>query len=110
MTEVFVLIRLAVKPQCIDAFRLHTLQLAHAVRAERPCLDIQVLEPQAQPAQFVLLEHWADKDYYLSDSHQQSAHMQAYLEATQRMIADVGVEVLVPAQEAPVAQVHDDAA
>ena len=36
--------------------------------------------------------------------------MQAYFEATQAMIADVGVETLAPVEEVPRQEVHVDAA
>jgi quinol monooxygenase YgiN len=110
LTEAAVLIRLHVKPEFIDAFRAHTLELVRAARAEAGCQGIQVLYKPEEPAQLVLLERWADKEYYLSDAHQQSAHMQAYFEATQAMIADVGVEMLAPVEEVPRQEVHVDAA
>ena len=110
MIEAAVLIRLHVKPEFIDAFRAHTLELVRAARAEPGCRGIQLLYKPEEPAQLVLLERWADKDYYLSDAHQQSTHMQAYFEATQTMIADVGVEMFAPLHGLTGVQVHDDAA
>jgi quinol monooxygenase YgiN len=110
LSETAVLIRLHVKPEYTDAFREHTLKLVRAARAEPGCRSIQMLQKQEEPAQFVLLEAWADKDYYLSDVHQQSPHMLAYFEATKSMLVDVGVEILSPVADLPQAVAHDDAA
>ena len=110
MTEAAVLIRLHVKPEFAEAFRGHTLALVRVARTEPGCKSIQVLQKPEDPTQLVLLESWSDRDYYLSDAHQQSAHMQAYFDATKLMIADVGVEMLAPVAEQPDGRVQDDAA
>ena len=101
MSEVAVLIRLHAKPEHTEAFREHTRELVRATLTEAPCTSIQMLQKDEKPAQFLLLETWADKDYYLSDAHQQSPHMQAYFEATQSMLADVGVELMTPVAPLP---------
>ena len=109
MTEAAVLIRLHVKSEFAEAFRAHTLELVRAARNEPGCNSIQVLCKQEDPTQLVLLENWADREYYLSEAHQQSPHMQDYFEATKLMIADVGVEMFAPVSEGAPGRVHDDA-
>lgn len=110
MTEAAVLIRLHVKPECLAACRAHTLTLVNATRSEPHCQSIQLLHRPEEPRLLLMVQHWDDKAYYLSDAHQHSAHMQSFFDATQAMIADVGVEMLEPVDEAFLTQVHDDAA
>ena len=109
MIETAVLIRLHAKPEHIDAVRAQTEQLLSAVRAEPGCQDLQLLQKQEDPAQFVILETWSDRDYYLSDAHQQSAHMLAYFDATKSMLADVGVELWSPLAPPSESLAHDAA-
>lgn len=100
MTDVAYLIRLSVKPDCIEPFRAHTLELMRAASRLTRCERVQLLQADADPSQFVLLETWTDQSYYLSDEHQQSDYRTAYFEATKAMLRDVRVELLRPVREA----------
>jgi quinol monooxygenase YgiN len=100
LTDAAYLIRLSVKPDCIEPFRAHTLELMRAASLLPRCERVQLLQGDADPSQFVLLETWTDQSYYLSDEHQQADYRTAYFEATKTMLRDVSVELLRPVRDA----------
>jgi quinol monooxygenase YgiN len=68
-----VILRLEARPDTVDALKPVLLELAEQSRKEKDCLGYHVLQNQADPCDFTLVEEWTNEPAL--DAHLQSAHV-----------------------------------
>ena len=68
-----VVLRLSARADTVDALKPVLLELAAQSRTEKDCLGYHVLQNQADPCEFTLVEDWTNEAAL--DAHLQTAHV-----------------------------------
>ena len=67
-----VILRLAARPDTVEALKPTLLELAAESRKEKDCISYHVLQNQADPCDFTLVEEWTNEaalDAHLKTQH-----------------------------------------
>ena len=68
-----VVLRLSARPDVIEDLKPVLLELAAQSRKEKDCLSYHVLQNQADPCEFTLVEEWTNEGAL--DAHLQTVHV-----------------------------------
>ena len=68
-----VILRLAARPDTVEALKPALLELATESRKEKDCLSYHVLQNQADPCDFTLVEEWTSEGAL--DAHLKTQHV-----------------------------------
>jgi quinol monooxygenase YgiN len=68
-----VILRLAARPDTVEALKPALLELAAQSRQEKDCLSYQVLQNQSDPCDFTLVEEWTSE--VALDAHLKTQHV-----------------------------------
>ena len=68
-----VILRLAARPDTVEALKPALLELAAQSRKEKDCLSYHVLQNQADPCDFTLVEEWTSEGAL--DGHLKTQHV-----------------------------------
>ena len=81
-TEVTVLAKLRLRPDCIEPGLRDLLRFARTVkRHEKDCRAIDIIQDLDDPAQVTMVERWTDRAAY-EGPHLQTEHMKAFIEGS----------------------------
>ena len=68
-----VILKLSARPDTVEALKPVLLELAAQSRKEKDCLSYHVLQNQADPCDFILVEEWTSEPAL--DAHLQTQHV-----------------------------------
>ena len=94
MSEVNLLVRVAVKEDSVEAIKIEMRKAQEITQAEAGCLRYQFFQDRKAPTMFYVQETYANKEAFLA--HANSDHMAAYLAATKDMIESVNMHKVDP--------------
>lgn len=86
MSLLVALVKVRVKPECVDAFRRITLENARASVKEPGIARFDVIQQADDPARFVLIEVYRSAD--APAKHKETAHYQAWRDTVADMMAE----------------------
>jgi quinol monooxygenase YgiN len=89
MSEVNLLVRIAVKEEHTDAIKVEMCKAQKVTQQEEGCLRYQFYQDRETPQMFYVQECYANKDAFLN--HANSEHMAEYLVATKGMVESVNM-------------------
>jgi len=89
---VVVVATVRVNPEHVSAVEPALRKLVPVTRAEEGCLNYDLHRDRADPAVFVFHETWESEAHL--DRHLQAPHIQAFVDATAGMIAELDVKRL----------------
>lgn len=81
MAHLTIVANIHAKPDQADLVRAELEKLIPLTRAEEGCVQYDLHLNQADPAHFLFFENWATREAF--EAHMQTAHIAAYLEATE---------------------------
>ena len=80
------------KADKVDSVKAELLKLIEPTRAEEGCISYVLHQDNDNPAHFVFLETWQSDEAL--QQHMETAHIQAYLAATQDTVTEFVVDKL----------------
>jgi len=96
------LVRIRVKPECLDAFRTATIENARNSRMEPGIARFDFVQETDDPTRFVLVEAYRTPEATLA--HKETAHYNAWRAAVESMMAEPRVgtwtDAIFPGDEA----------
>lgn len=81
MATLTIVANIHAKPDQAELVRAELERLIPLTRAEEGCVQYDLHLNQADPAHFVFFENWATREAF--EAHMKTAHIAAYLEATE---------------------------
>lgn len=87
MTETLTIIaKLQAETDKIDLLRVELLKLIAPTRMEKGCIRYDLHQDNSNPELFIFVESWENRQLW--QAHMNSAHLQAYTQATKGAVAN----------------------
>lgn len=94
MSALHMTVKITAKPDAIEAIRDAAITAQTASQQEAGCLSYQFFQDLKDPCVFFVQESYADKEAF--KAHASSAHMAAYLKATEGLAESVAMHKVSP--------------
>ena len=83
--QLTIIAHLVSKPDRIDETKAFLLSLVDKTRAEKSCVDFDLHQDNANPAEFTFYENWVSRAEW--DKHMETPHIKAFIQKAPEMFA-----------------------
>ncbi|WP_243373992.1 putative quinol monooxygenase [Geotalea sp. SG265] len=92
MAKLTVIAKVTAKKESIEALEAELIKLVAPTRQEQGCIEYRLHRDNNDPAVFIFYENW--ENMAALERHMNSSHFQAYVKATEPLIADKAVNLM----------------